>query len=229
MDSLLTAMNEVGVRKILFSSSASVYGNPIALPISEDHPIAPISCYAKTKAICESNLRDKVIENSQWSSIVLRYFNPVGCHPSGVIGEFPNQPPESLFPIIGRVATGSKKELEIYGSDYDTPDGTAIRDFIHIEDLAEAHVAILNSFRIGECDVYNAGTGEGYSILQVIAKFEEACNLQIPYVIKERRLGDVSVSYANINKISSSVGWKSKYSLEQMCRDTWRWQKSLAD
>ncbi|XP_054708540.1 UDP-glucose 4-epimerase-like [Uloborus diversus] len=226
---LLEVMQEFNVKRIVFSSSATVYGVPLYLPIDETHPVGSTCTnpYGRTKYFIEEILKDVSKSEKGWSVILLRYFNPVGAHESGIIGEDPHGVPNNLMPYISQVAVGRLKELMVFGNDYDTVDGTGVRDFIHVMDLAEGHVSAVKEILTAEfkgCTAYNLGTGKGYSVLEVIKAFEDACSVKIPYIIVDRRDGDVDSIYADVSLAEKCLGWKSKRSLKQMCEDTWRWQ-----
>jgi len=224
---LCQVMQEYGVKKIVFSSSATVYGNPDSVPIKEDFPLKPVNPYGRTKFMIEEILRDIYISDSDWSISLLRYFNPVGAHESGRLGEDPNGIPNNLMPYITQVAVGKREKLYVFGGDYPTPDGTGIRDYIHVVDLAKGHLLALEKI-LGETglDVYNLGTGRGYSVLEVVGAFARATGRQIPYVITDRRPGDVAVCYADADKAYRELGFKAERNLEDMCRDAWNWQKN---
>ncbi|KFM71586.1 UDP-glucose 4-epimerase, partial [Stegodyphus mimosarum] len=228
---LLEVMQKYGVKKIVFSSSATVYGVPQYLPIDELHPVGSTctSPYGRTKYFIEEILKDVCNSEKEWSVIMLRYFNPVGAHESGIIGEDPQGIPNNLMPYIAQVAVGRLKELEVYGNDYKTVDGTGVRDYIHVMDLAEGHVAAVKELLTKNfcgCKAYNLGTGEGYSVLQIIKAFEEVCGFKLPYKIIGRREGDVDSIYSDVSLAEKCLGWKSKRSLKQMCEDTWHWQSN---
>ncbi|TAH36661.1 UDP-glucose 4-epimerase GalE [Candidatus Saccharibacteria bacterium] len=230
IDSTLTlceVMQSHAVKKLIFSSSATVYGNPETLPVKETSQVGVgvTNPYGQTKYMIEQILQDLVVSDSAWGITLLRYFNPIGAHPSGLIGEDPNGTPNNLVPFISQVAVGRRKTLNIYGDDYDTPDGTGVRDYIHVVDLAKGHVAALG--HIGEpqaCNVYNLGSGTGASVLAIVKLFESVCGKAIPYEIVARRPGDVPVLYADCSKADDELGWKTELSLEAACRDTWNWQ-----
>ena len=220
---LLEGMDHAGVRTIVFSSSATVYGDPDYLPISEDHPTRAVNPYGQTKLICENILSDLTRTVQGWRVSLLRYFNPVGAHPSGLIGEDPQGTPTNLMPIVARVATGDSPHLNIFGRDYPTADGTAVRDYIHVVDLAEGHVAALEALGSGDpLQIFNLGTGRGTSVLEFKAAFEEATGQKIPFVNAERRSGDVAVLYAAIGKAERELGWRATRGLPEMCADSWR-------
>lgn len=214
------------IKNIVFSSSATVYGNPTSVPITEDFPIKPANPYGNTKYIIETILKDIQIANPDWNVIILRYFNPVGAHESGLIGEDPNGIPNNLMPYISQVAVGRLPYLKVYGNDYPTKDGTGIRDYIHVVDLAQGHLKALDklSTKPGYC-IYNLGTGQGYSVLDVITTFEKWSQRKIPYKIVGRRPGDIAECYADPSKANRELAWKAERNLDDMCRDTWNWQK----
>ncbi len=221
---LLKAMKQSEVKKMIFSSSASIYGNPQYLPIDEQHPINPTNPYGRSKFMLEQILRDIYDTNRGYSFGILRYFNPIGAHPSGEIGEDPQGIPNNLLPFITQVASGKLDKLRVFGNDYDTPDGTGVRDYIHVMDLAEGHLRMLEKLDDNSFDIYNLGTGRGYSVLQIIKTFEKVNGINIPYEIVSRRAGDVPVSYADVSKAQKELGWRAKRGLEDMCKDAWRWQ-----
>lgn len=222
---LCEVMKEFGVKTMVFSSSATVYGNPRTVPITEDFPVSPTNPYGRTKLMIEEILRDLQAADSGWRIALLRYFNPVGAHESGRIGEDPTGIPNNLFPYVAQVAVGKLKELEVFGNDYPTPDGTGIRDYIHVVDLARGHLRALENLRTGPGLVtYNLGTGRGYSVLEAIAAFSKACGKPIPHRIVGRRPGDVPSSYADPTLARRELGWKATRGLTEMCADAWRWQ-----
>ncbi len=222
---LCEVMKEFGVKTVVFSSSATVYGNPPTVPITEDFPVSPTNPYGRTKLIIEEILRDLQAADSGWRIALLRYFNPVGAHESGRIGEDPNGIPNNLFPYIAQVAVGKLKELEVFGNDYPTPDGTGVRDYIHVVDLARGHLRALEKIGTGPGLVtYNLGTGRGYSVLEAIAAFSQACGKPIPHRIVDRRPGDVASSYADPALARRELGWQATRGLAEMCADAWRWQ-----
>lgn len=230
---LLDVMRQNGCKNIIFSSSATVYGNPAEMPITENCPKGHCTNpYGKTKSMLEEILIDmhtadvKLGEPNPWNIVLLRYFNPIGAHASGLIGEDPNGIPNNLMPYITQVAVGKLDKLHIFGDDYDTPDGTGVRDYIHVVDLARGHVKALKAIE-NNCGVavYNLGTGEGYSVLEVVHAFEEANGIKIPYVIEGRRPGDIAVCYSDPSKANRELGWRAEYDLLTMCRDSWNWQK----
>ena len=217
-----------GVKNIIFSSSATVYGDPAQIPITEECPKGQCTNpYGWTKSMLEQILTDMQKADPEWNVILLRYFNPIGAHPSGTMGENPSGIPNNLMPYITQVAVGKLKELSVFGNDYDTPDGTGVRDYIHVMDLASGHVAALKKIKekAGLC-IYNLGTGVGYSVLDIVKNFEEANHVKIPYVIKPRRAGDIATCYADASKAKRELGWEAKYGIRKMCEDSWRWQKN---
>lgn len=228
MLALLEVMDAAGVRTIVFSSSATVYGDPEYLPIPESHPVRAANPYGQTKLICEQMLADLARSEGGWRVSLLRYFNPVGAHASGLIGEDPRGMPTNLMPLIARVALGKSPELQIFGRDYPTADGTAVRDYIHVVDLAEGHVAALDSLGQGDAlQVFNLGTGRGTSVLELIAAFEQATGRTIPCVDADRRSGDVAALYATADKAERELGWKAARGLAEMCADSWRFAESV--
>ena len=229
---LLDAMRKHNVKNIVFSSSATVYGNPEEVPITENcRPGMLTNPYGRTKAMLEQILTDMHTADPEWNIMLLRYFNPIGAHESGRIGENPKGIPNNLLPYITQVAVGKLITLGVFGNDYDTPDGTCIRDYIHVVDLAQGHIRALDKMLKDEAAVriYNLGTGTGYSVLDVIQAFEKANGLTIPYVFKERRAGDIPVCYSDPGKANRELGWKAAYDLEKMCKDAWNWQKNNPD
>ncbi len=225
---LLYAMRECGVKNIIFSSSATVYGDPAFVPITEECPKGEITNpYGQTKSMLEQILTDMAKAYPDWRVVLLRYFNPIGAHESGRIGEDPQGIPNNLVPYITQVAVGKLKCLGVFGNDYDTPDGTGVRDYIHVVDLAAGHVAALKKFDDEPgVSIYNLGTGRGYSVLEIVHAFEKACGKEIPYEIKDRRPGDIAICYADSSKAERELGWKAKFDLDKMCEDSWRWQKN---
>ena len=222
---LCEVMQEFGVRKIVFSSSATVYGIPEKVPITEDFPLSPTNPYGRTKLVIEEMLRDLYAADPDWQIALLRYFNPVGAHESGQIGEDPNGIPNNLFPYIAQVAVGKLKELRVFGNDYPTPDGTGVRDYIHIVDLSRGHLKALEKLRNKPGLVtLNLGTGRGYSVLEAIAAFTKACGKPIPYRIVARRPGDVASCYADPSLARRELDWEATKGLTEMCADAWRWQ-----
>ena len=225
---LLDVMRNHGCKTMVFSSSATVYGDPAFVPITEDCPLGtPTNPYGKTKSMLEQILSDMCVSDPEWNVSLLRYFNPIGAHKSGLIGEDPNGIPNNLMPYITQVALGKLEKLGIFGNDYDTPDGTGVRDYIHVVDLAKGHVATLKATE-GKTGVHvwNLGTGQGYSVLEVVHAFEKANNLTLPYEFLPRREGDVAQCYSSAEKARRELGWVAEMSLEDMCRDSWNWQKN---
>lgn len=225
---LVDEMRKHGVKNIIFSSSATVYGDPAQIPITEECPKGQCTNpYGWTKSMLEQILTDMQKADPEWNVILLRYFNPIGAHPSGTMGENPSGIPNNLMPYITQVAVGKLKELSVFGNDYDTPDGTGVRDYIHVMDLASGHVAALKKIKekAGLC-IYNLGTGVGYSVLDIVKNFEEANHVKIPYVIKPRRAGDIATCYADASKAKRELDWEAKYGIRKMCEDSWRWQKN---
>lgn len=223
---LLSAMAGSGMKKIVFSSSATVYGDPASLPITEDFPLSATNPYGRTKLMIEQILQDLFCSDAEWHMALLRYFNPVGAHASGRIGEDPRGIPNNLMPYISRVAIGSLDKVQVFGNDYDTPDGTGVRDFIHVTDLAEGHINALVKLLSGPgITVCNLGTGRGFSVLEMIQGFERACGRPIPYEIVPRRPGDIAACWADPSRAEKELGWTATRSLDDMCRDTWNWQR----
>ncbi|HOA79759.1 MAG TPA: UDP-glucose 4-epimerase GalE [Defluviitaleaceae bacterium] len=223
---LCEVMKKHNVKKIVFSSSATVYGMNNKSPLTEDLPLSATNPYGWTKLMIEQILRDIYISDKEWSISILRYFNPIGAHESGKIGEDPNGIPNNLMPYITQVAIGKMDKLNIFGNDYDTHDGTGVRDYIHVVDLAKGHLKALNKILdTTGIDTYNLGTGIGYSVLDVVKSFEKATGIKIPYKITNRRPGDIAICYADPTKAYNELGWKVEKNLEDMCRDAWRWQK----
>jgi UDP-glucose 4-epimerase len=227
---LFEAMREHNVRKLVFSSSATVYGNPETVPITEDAPLCPANPYGRTKLMIEDILRDISSADTSWRVAVLRYFNPIGAHASGRIGEDPNGIPNNLLPYISRVAVGKLPELHVFGNDYPTADGTGVRDYIHVVDLAMGHLRALDKLASNAgCSAYNLGTGRGHSVLEVVSAFEEATGKKVPYKIVGRRPGDIAMCYADPGKAKRELGWSAVRGIEEMCLDTWRWQSANPD
>lgn len=225
---LLDVLRKNGCKNIIFSSSATVYGNPKTVPITEDCPKGECTNpYGETKSVLERIMTDMYNADKEWNVVLLRYFNPIGAHKSGLIGENPNGIPNNLMPYITQVAVGKREELGVFGDDYNTPDGTGVRDYIHVVDLAKGHVKALKAVE-NNCglEIFNLGTGVGYSVLDVVKAFEKANNIKIPYSIKPRRPGDIDVSYSDPSKANRVLGWKAENNLEDMCRDSWNWQKN---
>lgn len=224
---MLEVMQEFGVKKIVFSSSATVYGMNNIVPFKEDMPTSATNPYGWTKQMIEQILRDVYVADSEWSIVLLRYFNPLGAHESGTIGENPNGIPNNLMPYITQVAVGKREILTVFGDDYDTPDGTGVRDYIHVMDLADGHVEAVkyNETHTG-VEAVNLGTGKGFSVLEVINTFETVNNVKVAYKIAERRPGDIASCYADVEKAKQLFGWETKKTLEDMCRDSWNWQSN---
>ncbi len=223
---LLRVMERHSVKNIVFSSSATVYGDPATLPIKEDFPLSVTNAYGRTKLMIEEILQDLNRADSRWNVALLRYFNPVGAHISGMIGEDPLGIPNNLVPFISKVAIGALPELNIFGNDYDTPDGTGVRDFIHVVDLAQGHIKTLPKlFTDPGVVIYNLGTGRGFSVLEMVKGFEQASQRSVAYKIVDRRPGDIAACYADPSKAKTELGWEAKKTLADMCQDTWRWQK----
>ena len=223
---LLNVMRAHGCKRIIFSSSATVYGDPDALPLTEASPKKPATNpYGWTKWMIEQILADVAAADPEWSVVLLRYFNPIGAHASGLIGEDPKGIPNNLLPYVAQVAVGKRECVHVFGNDYPTADGTGVRDYIHVVDLAAGHVAALQ-WMDGKngCEVFNLGTGTGTSVLEIIDAFSEACGHEIPYVIDPRRPGDVTANYADCSKAEAQMGWKAKFNIQDMCRDSWTWQ-----
>ena len=219
---LLDVMRNNNVKKIIFSSSATVYGSPKTVPIKEDFPKSATNPYGQTKVMVEQILNDVYTSDNEWSIILLRYFNPLGAHESGLIGESPNGIPNNLMPYINQVALGKLDHLRVFGDDYKTPDGTGVRDYIHVVDLAKGHVNALNrANKMTGVESYNLGTGKGYSVLEIIKNFEKATGQKIKYEIVERRAGDIAECYADPSKAREMLGWTAEKDLEQMCKDSW--------
>ena len=222
---LLETMEQFGVRNLVFSSSATVYGEPERLPLDEDCRLSTTNPYGTTKLMQEQMLKDLYRADNRWNIALLRYFNPVGAHPSGRIGEDPKGIPNNLMPYVAQVASGKLQKIGVFGNDYPTPDGTGVRDYIHVVDLARGHVAAIQKLSEPGVHIYNLGTGKGYSVLDMVHAFEKACGKKLPYEIKPRRAGDVPACYATSAKAERELGWKAQYDLEDMCRDQWNWQK----
>ncbi len=222
---LLEAMREHNVKQLVFSSSATVYGNPSELPLRETSTVGVglTNPYGKTKYMIEQIIQDYCAADPTFEATILRYFNPIGAHQSGQIGEDPNGIPNNLLPYVAQVAVGKLQSVGVFGDDYDTPDGTGIRDYIHVVDLARGHVAALQHMKAG-ANVYNLGTGSGTSVLEIIRAFSKACGHDLPYKIKPRRVGDIAACYADCSKAERELGWRAELSIEQACADSWRWQ-----
>ena len=224
---LLEVMRDAGCKNIVFSSSATVYGDPNELPIKETTPLNPTTNpYGTSKVMQEMMLKDVYAADNGWNIVLLRYFNPVGAHESGLIGEDPKGIPNNLMPYVAQVASGKLQRIGVFGNDYPTPDGTGVRDYIHVVDLAKGHVAAIKALKTAGVHVYNLGTGHGYSVLDMIRAFEKACGKTLPYDIKPRRAGDIASCYASSEKAEKELGWKAEYALEKMCLDQWNWQKN---
>ena len=225
---LTDVMRNHGVKNIIFSSSATVYGNPQFIPITEECPKGTCTNpYGWTKSMLEQILTDIQFADKEWNVILLRYFNPIGAHKSGRIGENPNGIPNNLMPYITQVAVGKLPQLGVFGNDYDTPDGTGVRDYIHVVDLAIGHVKALKKIEEkAGLKIYNLGTGVGYSVLDIVKNFEEATGVKIPYVIKERRAGDIATCYSDATKAKEELGWVAERGIKEMCEDSWRWQSN---
>lgn len=223
---LCDVMRSHNVKNIIFSSSATVYGDPAFIPITEECPKGVITNpYGQTKSMLEQILSDLHVADPEWNVVLLRYFNPIGAHESGLIGEDPKGIPNNLLPYIAQVAVGKLECLGVFGDDYDTVDGTGVRDYIHVVDLARGHVKALKKIEDKSgVNVYNLGTGNGYSVLQVVKAFEKACGKTIPYAIKPRRPGDIGTCYADASKAKAELGWEAQFDIERMCADSWRWQ-----
>ncbi len=224
---LLDVMRKHGCKNIIFSSSATVYGDPAIIPITEECPKGHCTNpYGQTKSMLEEVMMDVQKADNEWNVVLLRYFNPIGAHPSGLIGENPNGIPNNLMPYITQTAIGIRQELGVFGNDYDTPDGTGVRDYIHVVDLARGHVAALQAIeRNCGLAIYNLGTGHGYSVLDVVKAFEKVNGLKVPYSIKPRRPGDIATCYCNPAKAKAELGWEAEFGIEEMCRDSWNFQK----
>ena len=222
---LLEAMREHNVKQLVFSSSATVYGNPSELPLRETSTVGVglTNPYGKTKYMIEQIIQDYCAADPTFEATILRYFNPIGAHKSGQIGEDPNGIPNNLLPYVAQVAVGKLQSIGVFGDDYDTPDGTGVRDYIHVVDLARGHVAALQHMKAG-ASIYNLGTGSGTSVLEIIKAFSKACERNLPYEIKPRRAGDIAACYADCSKAERELGWRAELSIEQACADSWRWQ-----
>jgi UDP-glucose 4-epimerase len=224
---LLEAMDECGVKTLVFSSSATVYGDPQCLPLTEDHPLSATNPYGRSKLIIEEILRDVYLSDPAWRFGLLRYFNPVGAHVSGLIGEDPQGIPNNLLPFVAQVAVGRREFLNVWGDDYPTPDGTGVRDYIHVVDLALGHIKALERLQgtASECLTVNLGTGTGYSVLDMVRAFEQASGKPVPYRVGPRRSGDIASCYAEPKRALELLGWRAERGLEAMCADAWRWQR----
>ena len=225
---LVDVMKEFGCKNIIFSSSATIYGNPAFIPITEECPKGVCTNpYGWTKSMLEQILGDIQKADSEWNVVILRYFNPIGAHKSGRIGENPNGIPNNLMPYITQVAVGKRAELGVFGNDYDTHDGTGVRDYIHVVDLARGHVCAIKMIKENAgLKIYNLGTGNGYSVLDIVNNFEAATGVKVPYSIKERRHGDIATCYSSADLAKRELGWVAEYGIREMCEDAWRWQKN---
>lgn len=224
---LLEAMRECNVKTLVFSSSATVYGDPQRLPLTEDHPLSATNPYGQTKLVIEDMLRALYVSNPEWRISILRYFNPVGAHESGLIGEDPQGIPNNLLPFVAQVAVGRRSHLNVWGNDYATPDGTGVRDYIHVVDLALGHLLALAQLRHkAQCTATNLGTGVGYSVLDMVRAFEHASGKPVPYQIEARRAGDIASCYADPAQALALLGWSAQRGLDTMCADAWRWQSN---
>ncbi len=224
---LLEAMGSCGVKSLVFSSSATVYGDPQRLPLTEDHPLSATNPYGRTKLVIEDMLRDLHRSDPAWRMSILRYFNPVGAHASGLIGEDPQGTPNNLLPFVAQVAVGQRDAVNVWGDDYPTPDGTGVRDYIHVVDLALGHLKALERLQAhAECQAINLGTGVGYSVLEMIQAFSQACGKPVPYRIAGRRAGDIASCYADPTQAANLLGWRATRNLQTMCADAWRWQSN---
>ncbi len=223
---MLDAMRKNGCKNIIFSSSATVYGDPAFIPITEECPKgSPTNPYGWTKSMLEQILTDLHTSDPEWNVILLRYFNPIGAHKSGLIGEDPKGIPNNLLPYVAQVAIGKLKCLGVFGNDYDTPDGTGVRDYIHVVDLAVGHVKAIDKIKEDPgVKIYNLGTGKGYSVLDIVKAYSKACGHDIPYEIKPRRAGDIATCYADASLAKKELGWEAEYGIDEMCADSWRWQ-----
>lgn len=224
---LLEVMQKYGTKKLVFSSSATVYGSPKKVPITEDMPLSATNPYGSTKLMIEQILQDVCVADKEFKVVILRYFNPIGAHESGIIGEDPNGIPNNLMPYICRVASGKLKELSVFGCDYDTHDGTGVRDYIHVVDLAKGHIKALERLDKNDCGtfIYNLGTGTGYSVLDMVKAFEKVNGVEIKYKIVERRPGDIATCFADASKAERELGWKAEKTLEDMVESAWNYEK----
>ncbi len=224
---LCDCMRKHGVKRIVFSSSATVYGSPKYVPIDENHPLSTTNPYGSTKLFLEQILSDLVVADPEWSVVLLRYFNPIGAHASGKIGEDPNGIPNNLLPYVAQVAAGKLPQINVFGDDYPTHDGTGVRDYIHVVDLAQGHLKALKKARAESgVKVYNLGTGHGYSVLDIVHAFEKACGKELPYRIAPRRPGDIAECFADPKKAEEELGFKAEFGIEEMCRDAWRFAEN---
>lgn len=222
---LADVMREFDCKTFIFSSSATVYGDPHTVPIKEDFPLSVTNPYGRSKLMIEEFLQDVFLADDSWHIALLRYFNPIGAHKSGLIGEDPNDIPNNLIPYISQIAVGKLEKLSVFGGDYDTPDGTGVRDYIHVVDLAKGHVKALQALKDkSQILIVNLGTGNGYSVLDMVKAFEKASGKNIPYKIVDRRSGDIATCYADPAYAKEKLAWKAEYELDEMCKDTWRWQ-----
>jgi UDP-glucose 4-epimerase len=227
---LFEEMTAAGVKSVVFSSSATVYGDPATVPITEDFPLSATNPYGRSKLFIEEMLRDIALADAGWNIALLRYFNPVGAHESGLIGEDPRGIPNNLMPYVAQVAVGRRPQLSVFGGDYPTPDGTGVRDYIHVVDLARGHVAALNKLlKLGGVQTWNLGTGRGVSVLDMVHAFEAASGKPVPYRIVARRAGDVAQCWADPSRAARDLGWRAEYDLPRMCADAWRWQQGNPD
>ncbi len=222
--SLLQIMEKYNVKKVIFSSSATVYGDPERLPLDENCRLSTTNPYGSTKLMMEMIMQDLYKADKEWNIILLRYFNPVGAHESGMIGEDPKGIPNNLMPFVAQVASGKLSCINVFGDDYDTPDGTGVRDFIHVVDLALGHIAAIERCNESGVHIYNLGTGRGYSVMEMIHAFEKACGKTLPYKIAPRRDGDIAACYAAPDKAKAELGWEAKFGIEEMCASQWKWQ-----
>jgi UDP-glucose 4-epimerase len=227
---LCKVMEKFGVHKLVFSSSATVYGDPSKVPVEEKMPIQPTNPYGQTKAMIEQILKDLAVAKAEWEICILRYFNPVGAHESGLIGEDPNGIPNNLLPYVAQVAVGKLEKVSVFGNDYDTVDGTGVRDYIHVVDLAKGHILALDSLTsANKVSIYNLGTGSGISVLQAISAFERASGKKIAYQVAPRRPGDIASCYADVTKAETELHWKAHKTFDTACEDSWRWQSKNPD
>ena len=227
---LCSLLGKYGAKRIVFSSSATVYGKPASVPITEDFPLSTTNPYGETKLMIERILKDLHASDNEWSVSILRYFNPIGAHKSGLIGEDPKGIPNNLLPYVAQVATGKRECLSIFGNDYDTHDGTGVRDYIHVVDLAKAHLkAIERAEKRTGVEYFNVGTGTGYSVLDIVKAYEAATGAKVNYKIVDRRPGDIDECYADPTKAYELLGWKAEYNIEDMCRDSYNWQSKNPD
>jgi UDP-glucose 4-epimerase len=227
---LFEEMTAAGVKSVVFSSSATVYGDPATVPITEDFPLSATNPYGRSKLFIEEMLRDIALADAGWNIALLRYFNPVGAHESGLIGEDPRGIPNNLMPYVAQVAVGRRPQLSVFGGDYPTPDGTGVRDYIHVVDLARGHVAALNKLlKLGGVQTWNLGTGRGVSVLDMVHAFEAASGRPVPYRIVARRAGDVAQCWADPSRAARDLDWRAEYDLPRMCADAWRWQQGNPD